>query len=127
MTKLLFIALGGGLGAALRYAVSSGVQRLSDGTFPIGTLSVNVLGCVGIGLFGTLFTGPIMVREEVRFAVLVGFLGGFTTFSTFGYETTALLADGEWWRAAANVILQNVLCLVAVFGGYRLAVLWQGV
>ena len=127
MTKLLLIALGGGLGAVLRYAVSNGAQRLTEGTFPVGTLAVNVVGCLGIGLFGTLFTGPILVREEVRFAVLVGFLGGFTTFSTFGYESLALLADGEWWRAATNVTLQNVLCLAAVFGGYRIAVLWQSV
>jgi CrcB protein len=126
MTKLLFIALGGGLGAVLRYAVSSGAQRLTDGTFPVGTLVVNVLGCIGIGLFGTLLTGPIMVREEMRFAVLIGFLGGFTTFSTFGFETYALLADGEWWRAAANITLQNTLGLAAVFCGYRMAVLWQG-
>ncbi len=127
MTKLLLIALGGGLGALLRYAVSSGAQRFTDGTFPVGTLAVNVLGCVGIGLFGTLFSGSIVVREEVRFAVLVGFLGGFTTFSTFGYETFALLADGGWWRAASNITAQNVLGLAAVFCGYRMAVLWQGV
>lgn len=93
----------------------------------MGTLVVNVVGCIGIGLFGTLFTGPIMVREEVRFAVLVGFLGGFTTFSTFGFETYALLADGDWWRAAANITVQNTLGLAAVFCGYRIAVLWQGV
>ena len=127
MTKLLFIALGGGLGAVLRYAVSSGAQRITEGTFPVGTLAVNVLGCLGIGLLGTLFTGPILVREEVRFAVLVGFLGGFTTFSTFGYETFALLADGEWWRAVANITVQNALGLVAIFCGYRVAVLWQGI
>jgi len=124
--RLLFIALGGGLGAVLRFAVSSGAQRLTGGTFPMGTLAVNILGCIGIGLLGTLFTGPIMVREEVRFAVLVGFLGGFTTFSTFGYETFMLLADDEWWRAAANLTAHNALGLTAIFCGHRLAVLWQG-
>ena len=131
MTKLILIALGGGLGAVLRYALSGGVQRFSDrlmdGTFPIGTLAVNVIGCLGVGYLGTLFADSIPVREEVRLAVIVGFLGGFTTFSAFGYETMGLLADGEWWRAALNVILQNVVGLAAVFGGYRIAILWQGV
>ena len=127
MTKLLYIALGGGLGAVLRFAVASGAQRLTAGTFPIGTLAVNTLGCLAIGLLGTLFTGPLLVREEVRFALLVGLLGGFTTFSTFGFETFALLADGEWGWALANVTLANALGLIAVWSGYRLAVLWQGV
>ncbi len=127
MTKLIYIALGGGLGAVLRYAVSSGAQHLTQGTFPVGTLAVNTLGCLAVGLLGTLFAGPFLVREEVRFALLVGFLGGFTTFSTYGFETLALLNDGEWWWAAANVTLANALGLLGVWGGHRLANLWWGV
>ena len=126
MTKLFLIALGGGVGALLRYALLNGAHRLTGTTFPVGTLAVNVIGCLGIGLFGTIFTGSIMAREEVRLAVVVGFLGGFTTFSAFGYETMGLIAGGEWWRAAMNVTVQNVFGLAAVFCGYRIAVLWQG-
>ena len=77
------------MGAVLRYALSSGAQRLTDTTFPLGTLAVNVIGCLGIGLFGTIFTGSMLAREEVRLAVVVGFLGGFTTFSAFGARKPA--------------------------------------
>ncbi len=110
----------------LRYLASGWGQRLSDGTFPIGTLLVNLLGCLLVGFFGSLFAGPVIVREEYRFALLVGFIGGFTTFSTFGYETLALLADREWWQAAVNMLASNVFGLLAVWLGYRLAVQWQG-
>ncbi|MBW2273390.1 MAG: fluoride efflux transporter CrcB [Deltaproteobacteria bacterium] len=127
MTKLLFIAFGGAAGAVLRYVVAVQGQRLSQSVFPFGTLTVNVLGCLLIGLLGTLFAGPVIVREEYRFALLVGFLGGFTTFSTFGFETLALVSDREWWLASANVLASNVLGLGAVWVGNRLALLWQGV
>jgi len=123
MTKLVLIACAGGAGALLRYAAAGWGQRLTDGPFPLGTLLVNVVGCLLIGYLGTLFTGPVLVREEARIAVLVGFLGGFTTFSTFGYETLALLAGGDGWNASLNVVLSNGLALAAVWIGHRLAVL----
>ena len=126
MTRFVLIACGGGAGAVLRYLASGWGQRLTAGTFPIGTLLVNLLGCLLIGFLGSLFAGPVIVREEYRFALLVGFLGGFTTFSTFGYETFLLLADREWWQAVTNVVASNVLGLAAVWIGYRLAVQWQG-
>jgi CrcB protein len=127
MTKLLFIALGGAAGSVTRYLVAVQGQRLSQSVFPVGTLTVNVLGCLLIGLLGTLFAGPVIVREEYRFLLLVGFLGGFTTFSTFGFETLALVSDREWWLASTNVLASNVLGLGAVWVGNRLALLWQGV
>jgi CrcB protein len=127
MTKLLFIALGGAAGSVARYLVAVQGQRLSQSMFPVGTLTVNVLGCLLIGLLGTLFAGPVIVREEYRFALLVGFLGGFTTFSTFGLETFSLVSDREWWLASMNVLGSNVLGLAAVWVGNRLALLWQGV
>jgi CrcB protein len=127
MTKLLFIALGGAAGSVARYLVAVQGQRLSQSMFPVGTLTVNVLGCLLIGLLGTLFAGPVIVREEYRFALLVGFLGGFTTFSTFGLETFSLVSDREWWLASLNVLGSNVLGLAAVWVGNRLALLWQGV
>ncbi len=87
----------------------------------MGTVAVNVLGCLLIGFLGTVLAGSTPVRDEWRFFALVGLLGGFTTFSTFGYETISLLNFGLWERALANVALSNVLGLIAVWAGYRLA------
>ena len=88
------VMLGGAVGSALRYAVSLSMGSKLGPDFPYGTLTVNVLGCLLIGLLGVLLTGPWVVREEVRLAILVGGLGGFTTFSTFGADTLALLDAG---------------------------------
>lgn len=126
MTKLLLIACGGGIGAVARYVMSGWGQRLTAGTFPLGTLSVNLVGCLLIGFVGAVFAGPLIVREEYRAAVLIGFLGGFTTFSTFGFETFALLSDREYWQAGANVVVSNLVGLFAVWLGYRAALYWQG-
>jgi CrcB protein len=126
MMKFVLIAVGGGVGAVLRYLVAGWGQRLTEGSFPLGTLIVNVIGCLAIGFVATLMTGPAIVREEYRFAILVGLLGGFTTFSTFGYETFALLAERGWLQAGGNVVASNVLGLSAVWIGHRLAILWQG-
>ena len=111
----------------LRFSASGVVQRLTEDAFPVGTLAVNVTGCLLIGFLGALFAGPALVRDEVRLFFLTGFLGGFTTFSTFGFETLALLDDGEWARATANVVLSNGLGLLAVWLGYRIAGALQGV
>jgi CrcB protein len=124
--KWLLIACGGGAGAILRYAMAGWGQRLTSGVFPVGTLMVNTLGCLAIGFLASLFAGPLLIREEYRIAILVGFLGGFTTFSTYGYETFALLGDGEWWSAAVNILLSNVLGLLALWIGVRLAEQLQG-
>lgn len=125
--KLLMIAAGGAVGALCRYAMAGWAQKLAGGTFPLGTLVVNVSGCILIGVLGGLFAGPHLIREEFRVALLVGFLGALTTFSTFGWETMAQINDGEFGLAALNVILNNGLCLVAVWFSYRLAEKWFGV
>ncbi|MFQ5413919.1 MAG: fluoride efflux transporter CrcB [Phycisphaerae bacterium] len=127
MTKVLLIAVGGGVGSVLRYAVSGWAQRMTSSGFPSGTLAVNVLGCLVIGFLGAALAGPVLVREEYRVAVMVGCLGGFTTFSTYGLETVALASDGQAWRAVVNVLLQNALGLSAVWIGYRWARAWVGV
>jgi CrcB protein len=126
LSRLAFIALGGGLGAVARYLLAGAGQRLTDGPFPVGTLLVNLTGCLLIGFLGSILTGPAIVREEYRLMLLVGFLGGFTTFSTFGYETLALMSDREWWWAGANVVLSNAVGLLAVWVGHRLSVMLQG-
>ncbi|MBN2446454.1 MAG: fluoride efflux transporter CrcB [Phycisphaerae bacterium] len=123
----LFIFVGSGVGGVMRWMVGGWVQRLSSGAFPIGTLAVNIIGCFLIGLLTVALPGRLLVREEFRIALLVGLLGGFTTFSTFGLETFALLNDGQAWRALLNVAGSVVLGLAAVWLGYRLAEGWLGV
>jgi len=120
MLKLALIAGAGAVGAVLRYLVAGWVQQGASGSFPVGTLSVNVLGCMVIGLLGAVFAGPVVVREEYRLALMVGLLGGFTTFSSFGFETMALLNEGQVRLAIVNVVASNGLGLVAVWIGYRL-------
>jgi len=124
--KLTLIFLGSGLGGVLRYLIAGVVQNLFAPTFPIGTLVVNVTGCLAIGFLATALGGALM-REEYRVAILVGILGGYTTFSTFGRETMTLLQDGEWLLASLNVMLSNVLGLVGVWAGWALSIRMYGV
>ncbi len=126
MLRLLLIFFAGGCGCLLRYGLAGWVQRFGNGSFPAGTLIVNVIGCVAIGFPASLFTGPMLIREEYRLAVLVGLLGGFTTFSTFGYETIMLTGNGQFGLAALNVLLSNGLGLAAAWLGARLAVAIYG-
>jgi len=127
MTKVLFVALGGGVGSALRFLTAAATQHLIGSSFPIGTLVVNVVGCFSIGLLGSALGGPILIREEYRLAVLVGLLGGFTTFSSYGWESFTLANDGDVGRAVGNILLSNALGLPAVWIGYRTAQAWWGV
>ena len=126
MLKLSLIFLGSGLGGVFRYAVGGWAQRLGGGSFPIGTLLVNVLGCLLVGFLAAALSGRILIREDYRFALLVGLLGGFTTFSTFGFETFALLNDGQHLRAMLNVTLSVGVGLGSVWLGYRIAENWLG-
>lgn len=126
MLKLTLIFLGSGLGGLLRYAFSGWVQKFGNGAFPMGTLAVNVAGCLLIGFLSAGFSGRVLIREEYRIALLVGLLGGFTTFSAFGIETFAFLNDGQYARAAGNVVLSVGAGLAAVWAGYRLAESWLG-
>lgn len=118
--KLLWIALGGGLGSVARYLLAGWTQNLTRGTFPVGTLVVNVLGCFVIGLLAVAAADPIRLRPELRVALLVGVLGGFTTFSTFGVETFALANERQYLHAAGNILASVALGLIAVWLGYRL-------
>ena len=126
MLKLVMIAAGGGVGAVLRYAVAGWGQRLGDGVFPVGTLVVNVIGCLLIGVLGAAFAGPHLIREEYRLALMVGVLGSFTTFSTFGAETFALVNAGQLRLAMLNIMLSNGLGLSAAWFGYRAGERWFG-
>jgi fluoride exporter len=127
MMKLLLIAVFGGVGSALRYLVGGWCQKLTYGTFPIGTLCVNVLGCLLIGVLGALLFGPQMIRQEYRLALLVGLLGGFTTFSSYAFETLNLVNAGSFGLALGNIVLSNSLGLFAAWAGYRIGVKLFGV
>ncbi|MHC4989358.1 MAG: fluoride efflux transporter CrcB [Planctomycetota bacterium] len=126
MTKILLIAGAGAIGALLRYGIAGLVQRWTNGPLPYGTLVVNVLGCVLIGVIGSVLAGPYLVRPEWRAAILIGLLGSFTTFSTFGWETFELSRDGAFGWAILNIVLSNGLGLAGVWAGYRLTEHWIG-
>lgn len=124
MTKYLLIAAGGAFGSVLRYVLQGAVQRWAGGTFPAGTIAVNLLGCFAIGALSAAFAGPALVREEYRIGLTVGVLGGFTTFSTFALESFNLAAIGENRFAWANVVVSCALGVAAVWLGYRLVEHW---
>lgn len=127
MLKYVLIVVGGGAGSALRYVMQGWGQKLTNGAFPAGTLVVNVLGCFAIGALNMLFSGPYPIRVEYRVGLLVGVLGGFTTFSAFGWETFAMANEGQAMRAILNVLLSVTLGLAAVWLGYRVAERLYGV
>ena len=119
----LWIGLGSALGGAARYWCYGFVARFATGTFPWGTLFVNVLGCSFIGLFAAL-TGPEgrwLAPSSFRIFVMTGICRGYTTFSTFSLETLNLVRDGQWFKAGANVIGSLLFCLVGVWVGDVLA------
>ena len=123
MAVYLWIAVGSALGGVARYWCSGIAARLIGETFPWGTMIVNIVGSFIIGFFATL-TGPdgrIFADTLTRQFVMIGFLGGYTTFSSFSLQTLALVQDGEWLLASANIALSVIACLVAVWAGYALA------
>ena len=117
---LLIIALGGGLGAMARYAASRNIQSLYNQILPLGTLFVNVAGSFLIGFLFIVFDYAVLSRDTRSF-LTIGFLGAFTTFSTYSLETVNLLRDGEWKLAMANLLLNNLVCLVMVITGMAAA------
>jgi CrcB protein len=121
----LLVGLGSFVGGNARFVVGRLVGGLVDARFPLGTLVVNVLGSFLLGfLTGLLATRALPHSDALRLALGVGFCGGFTTFSTFEYETHALLEDGLWLPAAANMVLSFVAGLVALRLGIVLAKSW---
>ena len=113
----VIVFLGGGIGAALRYWMTGSVYRVLGTTFPYGTLLVNVLGSVLIGFCMGFFEERFVVQPALRLFLTIGVLGGFTTFSTFSYETIALLQEGSWWFGTLNILGSVLTCLAGCWIG----------
>jgi fluoride exporter len=121
MSRLLLIGLAGFVGTLSRYWLSGVVARRYGETFPLGTLVVNLSGCFVVGLLYYLLQERFVVNPTARTIVLIGFLGGFTTFSSLGLQTFTLLQDGEFALAILNLTVSNFVGLFLVWIGYTLA------
>lgn len=121
MLQVLAIAAGGAGGALLRYWVSTGVYAMLGRSFPYGTLAVNVLGSLLMGLLYILFLERMTVMPEVRAGLLIGLLGAFTTFSTFSIETLNLVEQAAYFKAGLNILLSVFACVAAAWLGVILA------
>ncbi len=121
MNKILLIAIGGALGSVFRYWVSAGTHSLLGQSFPYGTLTVNFIGSFIMGfLFAMLLDHFSGNSDQLRALLLIGFLGGFTTFSSFSMETLNLFESGQLLIAFTNIMGNIVLCLTAVWAGLTL-------
>ena len=118
--KLLLLALGGGAGTMARWGLAGLVQRLAGSGFPVGTFAVNLAGCLCFGALWGFFENRLGLGGDLRLFALTGFMGAFTTFSTYMFETAQLTRHGQMLLAAANVAGQTALGLVLLFAGLAL-------
>jgi len=116
--NLLAIALGGAIGSVARYLLSTFVLRVSGTLFPLGTFIVNLIGCLVFGVIAGATTQRVQISPTVRLFLLTGILGGFTTFSSYAFESFVLVRDGQFLWATINVVGQVVAGLVGLWMGY---------
>ena len=119
--RLLMIAVFGAIGTVVRYSLQGLVQTRMGSTFPYGTLVINLTGCFFLGLIGQITLNRMIVSPELRMAIAVGFFGGYTTFSSFGWETAKMLEAGEWLWATTYVTVSVLFGLILSVAGIRLA------
>ncbi len=116
--KFFWLLLAGGLGTLARYSLGGVVQRAyGGGGFPWGTVAVNILGCFLFGVIWSMAEERLVISGEVRTIILVGFMGAFTTFSTFIFETGQFIRDAQWFLAMGNLLLQSVSGIIVLFLG----------
>ncbi len=121
MGRVLLVGLGGFFGTLLRYWLSGVIARRYGETFPLGTLTVNAIGCFLAGFIFYFLYERFLTDPTSRSVVFIGLLGGFTTFSSYGLQTFTLLRDGEVFLAFLNVSVSNILGLTLIWFGYSLA------
>ena len=121
----LMIFAGGGIGACIRYFLSGFVHRFLPAAFPFGTITVNITGCFIIGVLMSIFEKDILSGQFLRLFLITGILGGFTTFSSFSYETVDMIRSNALSHAALNVIFSIVSCLVSTGSGIYAARLFH--
>jgi fluoride exporter len=119
--NFVVVALGAMFGANLRYVISRYTARVMGPVFPYGTLIINVVGGFVVGWFVIWSTERVLLDPRWRLLIVVGFCGGFTTFSSYAFESTAYLEQGQWRLMALNIVSNNVLCLLAALAGMALA------
>jgi len=118
--KIFLLAIAGASGTLVRYFLGGYAQRVLGGTFPWGTFTVNMVGCFLFGLVWAVAENKMIVGEQARTIALAGFMGAFTTFSSYMFETSMLVRDSNWALAIGNVALENVLGFVFVIAGMSL-------
>ena len=116
--NILLIAIGGALGSVARYLVSTSLLRATGSLFPVGTFAVNLVGCVAFGAIAGAAEQRMPLSPELRALLLIGLLGGFTTFSSYAFESIALARDGQFFAAALNIVGQVVAGLVGLWVAY---------
>ena len=121
MLKIVYLGIFGGFGCIARYLISGWVYSLAGRSLPYGTLAVNVIGSLLLGLIMEGSLRSTLLSPELRVGLTVGFMGGFTTFSTFSYETVRLMEEGSLVAAGANVLLNVTVCVVAAVAGIYMA------
>lgn len=119
--RIALIALFGAIGTLCRYGLQGLIQVKTGSTFPYGTLLINLTGCFFLGLIGQFTLNRMVLSPDWRMAIAVGFFGGYTTFSSFGWETAKMMETGEWLRATAYVGISVVAGLLLSVAGIRLA------
>lgn len=120
MEKYLLIGLGGAIGSISRYVVSRMVYHASGESFPYGTLTVNIIGCFLIGLLMSVMQERLVTNPQYRYLLIIGLLGGFTTFSSFSYETFELIRTGNIGASAFNILSNVFGCLAGTWCGYMI-------
>ena len=115
--RIILLCIAGAAGTLCRYGLSVLTHRIAGTAFPWGTLAVNIIGCFGAGLLWALFEHRWLIAPETRIIILIGFMGAFTTFSTYMLESAELIRTAQYFSAAANLFLQNGVGLIALLAG----------